>query len=194
MSETALTMMTVMTAGRGRHHCIRRIVVCGHFSQLPHAGQSGPHDSHGGMSVRLAVWPVQSLVSVPSSSEATSSIAGTAAGCFFISHRLFVAFACENALASSMTRRKSSSIVSIVVRSSVLLVLRFGFALHGVRGLAEGSAEFAVGHLALIVHRPRSLPRPKCDTDPPSPFRHLLVSSQIGKLRQRSIGTLHRAS
>ena len=55
MSEAAMTMITVMTAGRGRHHCIRRIVVCGHFSNSPHTGQSGPHDSHGIMSVRSAV-------------------------------------------------------------------------------------------------------------------------------------------
>ena len=94
MSETAMTVITVMTAVEGRHHCIRRIVAGGHFSQSPHTGQSGPHDSHGSMSVRLAVCP-STLVSVPSSSEATSNTAGTAVGCFFISHRLVLAFVGE---------------------------------------------------------------------------------------------------
>jgi hypothetical protein len=192
VSDAAMTMITVMTAGKGRHHCIRRILVCRHFSQSPHTGQSGPHDSHGNMFVRLAVWSLESLAS--SSSEASLNSAGTAVGCFVISHRLFLAFACENDLASLMTRRKSSSIFSILARSSVLLVLRFGFTLHGIGGLAEGSAGFAVGRLALIVHRHGTLLRPTCGTDPPSSFLHLLVSSQIGKWRQQSIGTLHRAS
>jgi hypothetical protein len=79
VSDAAMTMITVMTAVEGRHHCIRRIGVCGHVSQSPHTGQSRPHDSHGSMSVRLAVWP-STLVSVPSSSEASPNTAGTAAG------------------------------------------------------------------------------------------------------------------
>ena len=68
MSETAMTVITVMTAVAWRHHCMRRVVVCGQFSQAPHTGQSGPHDSHGSMSFRLAVWP-SALVSLASSSE-----------------------------------------------------------------------------------------------------------------------------